>query len=84
MSTQNVSFQSTLRWTDEECRSYLERQRWPNGPICPKCGADNPYSITRKSKTKNAVQALYKCRSCKRQFTATVGTIFEDSKIPLN
>ena len=38
----------------------------------------------RKTKTKNTVQSLYKCRACKRQFTATVGTIFEDSKIPLN
>ena len=36
------------------------------------------------AKTKNTVQSLYKCRACKRQFTATVGTIFEDSKIPLS
>ncbi len=49
-----------------------------------RCGADNPYSITRKSASKNVVRSLYKCRSCKRQFTVTVGTIFEDSKIPLS
>jgi transposase-like protein len=58
--------------------------RWPKGPHCPKCGVDRPYSITRKSRTKNKVQSLYKCRDCKRQFSATVGTIFEDSKIPLH
>ena len=84
METKDVNFQAVLRWTDAECRSYLEQQRWPNGVVCPKCGGEEPYSITRKSKTKNAIQSLYKCRSCKRQFTATVGTIFEDTKIPLS
>lgn len=58
--------------------------RWPDGPHCPKCGAAKPWKLTRKSKTKNVVATLYRCRACKRQFTATVGTIFEDSKIPLS
>jgi transposase-like protein len=58
--------------------------RWPDGAICPKCGAENPYKISRKSKTKNLVSSFYKCRSCRKQFTATVGTIFEDSHIPLS
>ena len=79
-----VSFQDVLRWSDEQCRAFLENMRWPNGPHCPKCGAEKPYSITRKTRTKNAVQSLYKCQSCGRQFTATIGTIFEDSKIPLS
>ena len=81
---QEVSFLSILKWTDDECRDYLEAQRWPSGPICPKCGAPEPWKITRKTQTKNAVRTLYRCRSCKKQFTATVGTIFEDSKIPLS
>ena len=58
--------------------------RWPDGPRCTKCGQAEPYAITRKSKTKNLVKSLYKCRDCKRQFSATVGTIFEDSKIALS
>lgn len=77
-------FLQILQWTEEQCRNFLEEKRWPNGPRCPKCGTSEPYSITRKSRTKNTVSKLYKCRSCKKQFTATVGTIFEDSKIPLN
>jgi transposase-like protein len=81
---ENVSFLSVLQWTDQQCREYLERMRWPDGPKCPKCGEGEPYTITRKSESKNTVQSLYKCRACKRQFTATIGTIFEDSKIPLN
>ncbi len=84
MAKQEVSFLKVLRWSDDQCRDYLERMRWPDGPRCPKCGADDPYKITRRSKTKNAVRTLYRCKPCKRQFTATVGTIFEDSKIPLN
>ncbi|MBI4337397.1 MAG: IS1595 family transposase [Chloroflexi bacterium] len=84
MTTQQVSFQEVLRWTDEQCREFLEAMRWPDGPRCPKCGATEPYRMTRKSQTKNTVQKLYKCRACHKQFTATVGTIFEDSHIPLS
>jgi transposase-like protein len=80
----NITFQQVVRWTDEECREYLERMRWPDGPRCPKCGAEEPWKIERKTPSKNAVRTLYRCRACKRQFTATVGTIFEDSKIPLS
>ena len=84
MTTGNLTFHDVMQWTDDGCRGFLERMRWPDGPKCPKCGADQPYSITRKSPSKNAVRSFYKCRGCKRQFTATVGTIFEDSKIPLH
>jgi transposase-like protein len=84
MEGSEVSFLKVLSWSEEQCREYLERQRWPDGARCPKCGAAEPWKITRKTATKNAVRSLYRCRSCKRQFTATIGTIFEDSKIPLN
>ena len=73
-----------LQLTPEECREILVQSRWPDGIICPKCGAPDAYRITRRSRTKNLVSTLFKCRDCRRQFSATVGTIFEDSKIPLN
>ena len=73
-----------LKWSDEDCRAYLERRRWPNGPICPKCGATEPWRIVRHNPRKNKVTTLFKCRSCRRQFTSTIGTIFEDSHIPLS
>lgn len=81
-----VSFIEIMRWTDDQCREYLERMRWPDGPVCPKCGGTEPWTITRKAgpKNDNKVRQLYKCRHCKRQYTATVGTIFEDSKVPLS
>jgi transposase-like protein len=80
----SVTFLSILKWTDEQCRDYLEAERWPNGPICPKCGSADYWTINRKSATKHLVKKLYRCKSCKKQYTATVGTVFEDSKIPLS
>lgn len=73
-----------LQLTPEECREILVVNRWPDGVVCPKCGAPDAYRINRRSRTKNVVSSLFKCRDCRRQFSATVGTIFEDSKIPLN
>ena len=81
---EKLTFKAVLKWTEEECREFLEPLRWPNGPVCPKCGDPDPYVINRKSETKNKVKRLYRCKGCKRQFSSTVGTIFEGSKIPLS
>ena len=79
-----VSFLKVLNWSEDQCRDYLIEQRWPNGVACPRCGGMDPYRIERRTKSKNAVRKLFKCRECKRQFTETIGTIFEGSHIPLN
>ena len=84
MTTRKVTFHEVMRWSDEDCRAFLEAMRWPDGPVCPKCGGIDPYRITRKNPGKNVQRSLYRCRVCKKQYTATVGTIFEDSKIPLH
>ena len=85
MTTQTLSFLSILQWDEQQCRDFLVDMRWLDGIRCPKCGSDKPpYTINRKSRNKNKVRSPFKCRSCRRQFSATVGTIFEDSKIPLN
>ena len=85
MATERLTFQSVFKWNEEQCRDFIASMRWPNGIHCPKCGsAEEPYTITRKTANKNKLQSLYKCRACRRQFSATVGTIFEDSHIPLN
>ncbi len=59
---------------------YLESLRWPNGPVCPHCGESERKHYRLKSKTRN----LWKCAACRKQFTVTIGTIFEGSHIPLN
>ena len=88
MPADKLTFQAMLRRSDEQCREFLVAMRWPDGIRCPKCGStEEPYIIRRKSdrgNQRNKVKTLYTCRNCRRQFTATVGTIFEDSKIPLS
>src|SRR5262245_28070616 len=67
---------------DDKARSLLESLRWPDGPICPHCKATEPYALKPKAtSTKPGRKGLYKCRECRKQFTVTVGTIFEDSHI---
>src|SRR6202035_4324574 len=55
--------------------SFVANLRWPNGAICPRCGEAEPLFL--------ATRRLWKCRGCKKQFSAKVGTIFEDSPIAL-
>ncbi len=64
-----------------KAREHLEALHWPNGPVCPHCNERE--RITRLT-SKSARPGLHKCNECRKQFTVTVGTIFEDSKIPLN
>jgi transposase-like protein len=59
---------------------YLESVRWPDGPVCPHCG-EHERKAYRLAKSK---RRLWKCAACRKQFTVTVGTIFESSHIPLN
>ena len=69
----------------EKAREYLESVRWPNGPVCPRCGGEETYKITGKATSKKpARKGVWKCKKCRQQFTVTVGTIFQGSHIPLN
>ncbi|HUI83107.1 MAG TPA: IS1595 family transposase [Candidatus Binatia bacterium] len=71
--------------TEEQCLAFLEHQRWPNGVRCMVCGNDKISRVTRKSQTKNKRGQIYQCLepTCKHQFSATTGTLFGDSHIPL-
>lgn len=71
---------------EDKAREYLENIRWPNGAECPHCGAvGRHYQVIGKSTSrKPARRGLWKCRKCRKQFSVTVGTIFESSHIPLN
>jgi transposase-like protein len=62
-------------------REFLEGVRWPNGPICPHCGV---VEGAHKLEGKASRSGLYQCNACHGQFTVTVGTVFERSKIALN
>src|ERR1700678_2244689 len=72
--------------SDDDCLAYLEAQRWPDGVRCPTCGNDRISRITRKTVSKNKRTRIYQCleKTCKQQFSATNGTIYADSHLPLH
>lgn len=65
--------------TENEARAHIEKIRWPNGPFCPHCASVNVYRM--EGKTIRA--GLLACRDCRGHFTVTVGTVMEDSHLPL-
>src|SRR2546429_495790 len=70
---------------EEKARATVEATLWPNGPVCPHCKSQDVYRMVPKAGSKKpARKGLLRCRSCKKQFTVTVGTIFEGSHIPLS
>lgn len=72
------TLQEAIRYFSDEqtCIDTVAVLRWPDGPICPKCGYNEHYYL--------ATQRRWKCKQCKKQFSVKVGTIFEDSAIPLD
>jgi transposase-like protein len=70
-------------FTDEtQAREWLEARIWANGRFCPHCGNVEQERISALHGKKHRV-GLYQCNACREQFTITVGTVFERSKIPL-
>jgi len=80
------------RFTDENAaREHLEALRWPDGPTCPHCGsfAAKRLPAQRGRPTKahpdGAIRdGIIQCNDCRKQYSVTVGTVFESSKIALN
>ena len=60
--------------TEEACRAYLARLRWPDGFCCPRCGGNRSYPVRG---------ALLECGSCGCQTSVTAGTLFQDTRTPL-
>jgi len=72
------TLQQAIRYFSDEqvCIDTVAALRWPKGPICPKCEGKDHYYL--------ASQRRWKCKACARQFSVKVGTIFEDSALPLD
>jgi transposase-like protein len=62
--------------TEESCREYLEQSRWQGKPVCPHCGSSDKFYRIKGGR-------LFKCAKCRRPFSVKIGTIFEDSALPL-
>lgn len=72
------TLQQAMRYFSDEqtCIDTVAAIRWPNGPVCPACEHKEHYYL--------ASQRRWKCKACARQFSVKVGTIFEDSPLPLD
>jgi transposase-like protein len=80
-----VDLQNPIFHDEDKAREHMESILWPNGPVCPHCGNSDPERIKLvQGKKRSHRPGLYYCNECKGQFTVTVGTVFERSKIPLS
>ena len=77
--TEQVAAPTTLReailyFADQDrALDFIVQLRWPNGVVCPRCGGESPSFLSTRR--------IWKCRECRQQFSAKVGTIFEDSPL---
>jgi transposase-like protein len=85
-SALNLSALAKYFSDEDAARELLEEMRWgKDGAVCPHCGGADPYKLTPKATSKKpGRKGLYKCKACRKQFTVTVKTVFEDSRIPLS
>ena len=72
--------QNPIFHKDDKARAWLESQVWPDGPYCPHCGSVEGTKLHGKAHR----PGVHQCNDCRQQFTVTVGTLFERSKIPLS
>ncbi|MCH8910693.1 MAG: IS1595 family transposase [Chloroflexi bacterium] len=61
--------------SNDECREYLTKLRWPNGLACLKCGSVDVTTLPKRN--------LFQCSDCRYQFSVTTNTIMHDSHLPL-
>jgi transposase-like protein len=81
----NMASLSRLFVDEDAAREFLESKLWANGRHCPHCGCLETYKLTAKPKSKHPVRpGVYKCKACRAQFTVRIGTIFEESKLPIS
>ena len=78
-----ADLQNPAFFDNDKAREALEAIRWPDGPYCPHCGNSDQETIAL-GRGKATRLGLYYCAACNGQFTVTVGTVMERSKIPLS
>lgn len=73
-----TTLQEAIRYfaDPQRCQDLLSAMRWPQGPVCPKCNSLRQGYLKSRS--------VYQCKDCRKQYTAKLGTIFEDSPLPLD
>jgi transposase-like protein len=79
-AAKSLSLAQVFRMSDEEAETMFRKLRWADTdgePVCPKCGALDPYEFRRGSALR------FECRTCRREFSITSGTLFASRKLPL-
>lgn len=72
----NLATMAAMFADETKAREWLESKRWPNGPTCPHCACLDHYKL--------ATAGRYKCKGCREQYTVRIGTILEESKVPIS
>lgn len=62
---------------------FMENKRWGDTPSCPHCGGLNPYKMKDSKTGERQANYRWRCHDCKEQYTVRIGTVFEDSRIPM-
>lgn len=87
--THNVSKHDLIQEIPAACSDelaaveFFERQRWGNEPCCVKCGSLDVYAMKDAKTGERSKRFLWRCRDCKEQYTVRIGTVYEESRLPL-
>ncbi len=93
MAELTINLSNLAKYYSDEGEAYklMEGLRWPHGPVCPHCGVvGHAYYLEPKQGARTtrkgtaSARRVWKCGACRKQFSVLIGTIFEDSKIPLS
>jgi transposase-like protein len=91
MKTTVMSIATQIK-SEADAYAYMESLRWPDGPICPHCGSVEKHyflkprsGTARKTRTGSETQRrLWKCKTCRKQFSVITGTVIHGTKVPLH
>lgn len=84
LTKSDVVEQIPLACSDELAAvEFFEAQRWGANPCCVKCGSVDVYKMTDAKTGERNSRFLWRCRDCKEQYTVRIGTVYEESRIPM-
>src|SRR5882762_128566 len=85
----NLSKSEIITFIPEACSNelaaveFFEMQRWGDTPCCVKCGSVDVYKMADAKTGERSKRFLWRCRDCKEQYTVRIGTVYEESRLPM-
>jgi transposase-like protein len=83
MKLSAIAFEQICFQDEAAAHAFVEGVVWPDGPVCPRCGENEHIQSIRANPEKRVRYGLKNCGRCDRQFTVRMGTVFENTKLPL-